>query len=96
MTVANRYVTGNLVRLWVSFRNEVDAPQDPTTVTLRVQDPSGQVSVYETLELTKTSVGEWEYRLPAELEGDYSYRWEGTGALTAAEEGMFVAETRLD
>lgn len=95
MTVANRYVTGNLVRVWVSFRNEVDTPQDPTTVTLRVEDPSGQVTVYEQLELTNTAVGEWEYRVPADLEGDYSYRWEGSGTLTAASEGMFVAETRL-
>lgn len=95
MTVANRYVTGNPVRLWVSFRNEAGLPQDPTNVKLTVKDPDGVEHEFEDEELTNTDVGEWEFLFLADEEGDYPYRWEGFGTLRAAAESMFVAETRL-
>lgn len=59
---------------------------DPTTITARVQDPDGTVTVYVYLtnsELTKDSTGIFELAITLTKAGQWWIRFEGTGACIA-------------
>ena len=88
---------GDLVRIAGSFTNAAGAAADPTSVTLRVRCHAD--SVYTT-EITNDSVGSYHYDYTVPSIGKAKrrtiyYRWEGTGAVQAVEEGSFVAVTRF-
>lgn len=91
---------GDQVRMRVQFTdpNNVDAAIDPTTVTLKHKDPSGNVTtlVYGTdVEVIKESTGTYYADITIDEAGQWSYKWFGTGAAVAAEEeGFYVHEQR--
>ena len=91
--------TGDMVRITASFTNASGVAADPTGVTLTVR--LNGVDTNYTLaggQVVKDSVGNYHYDLsiPSD-ESMYKieYRWQGTGAVTAAEEGMFYAVSRF-
>lgn len=66
---------------------------DPTTVTFRIKDPSGTITVYVYLtnsELVKDSAGNFHVDWKFSLSGDYYYRWEGSGATAPGEKEFRV------
>ena len=90
MTHPNSYDIGDGVRLKVTFTvNAVNS--DPTTVTLRVKDPSGNIDVYTyaLVQVTKSAVGIYYKDIFIDESGEWFYRWEGTGAVEAADESYF-------
>lgn len=87
----NNYETGNLVTITATFTNLSGAPADPSTVTLKVQDPEGVETVYTYAlgEITRTGVGAYSIAVAVAKAGFWTYRWEGTGTVYAAQEARF-------
>jgi hypothetical protein len=85
----NQYVLGTAIEVSVAFTNAAGAPADPTLVTLAVTDPAGAETTYDD-ELSNPAVGSYLTTFVADQVGDYRYRFEGTGALVAATEGVFT------
>lgn len=88
--MTNFYDRGDVVRLTANFTNLSNTATDPTAVALRVKQPDGTVVVYNyPATIAKDSTGQYHYDLSIAESGDYYYRYEGTGAVQAAAEGLF-------
>jgi len=98
MTIkANVYDIGDLVRLSAIFK-VLEVETDPSTVTVRIIDPSGvkEVLTYADEEVTRDTTGRYHYDLLITESGYWSYRWEGTGAVvTAAEARLYVRSSKF-
>lgn len=70
------------------------APTNPSSVQVKVRTPGGVVSTYAAATVpavTNPAVGTYQLVLPAAAEpGEWSYRFEGTGAVVAAGESSFT------
>lgn len=68
---------------------------DPTTVVLKVQDPEGNVDTYthSLAEVTKIGTGVYEKEIPLDDEGNWLWRWVGTGTVPTADEGNIVVRS---
>ena len=66
-------------------------PEDPTTVTLVVQDPLGieTSTVYPAAPIIKDSTGRYHADLVPDDGGLWHYRWEGSGLASGAQDGQF-------
>ena len=79
----NTYDKGDRARLKATFSDDAGALADPTAVVLRIKDPTGAVT---TPAPTRDSLGVYSYALSLNAEGEWHYRFEGTGAVEAAGE----------
>lgn len=86
----NTYDKGDAVRLKASF-TVASVFINPTTITLRVKDSDGTISVYTygAGQITMLSTGTFYKDVTVSNDGIWYYRYEGTGAVTAAGEGSF-------
>ena len=96
--MAGSYDKGDSVRCQGTFTlSGVDV--DPTTVTVKLQDPSGneEVFVYGTdPEIVRAAAGVYTIDVTLDEHGIWFYRWEATGNLIAAHEGNFyVADSEF-
>jgi len=91
--VSNVFAVGQRVRLSVAFADLSGTATDPTAVTLKVRNPGGvlMTKTYALAEVTKDSTGNYHYDLDVDLAGTWYYRYNGTGALVAANEAAFTA-----
>lgn len=78
----NTYDKGGRARLTANFY-DADVLGDPTAVVLRIKDPAGTVT---TPVPTHPSVGVYTHDLSLNAEGEWHYRFEGTGTIEAAAE----------
>jgi hypothetical protein len=87
------YHIGDKVKLTATFKDETGALADPTTVVFRALGPSASF-VYTTPDshIVRDSIGVYHVILSTDVSGDWAYRFEGTGALTAATERSFFVE----
>jgi hypothetical protein len=88
----NAYHVGQQVRVWARFTDIDGYAVDPTVITLKYVDPAGEVTTltYETnWAVTREDTGEYYAEFVATRAGTWRYRWESSGALTAAAEGQF-------
>jgi VCBS repeat-containing protein len=84
---------GDLVTLRVAFVDSAGEPVDPTTVTLTVQDPDGGQTSPST---SSSETGVYTGTVTPDASGVWRYRFTGTGAHVAVEEGSFeVAASRI-
>lgn len=84
---------GDRVRLFADFKDDAGVATN-TTVVLKVRDPAG---VTTTRTATPGATGHYEYLFnltgaDAQV-GRWYYRFEGSGTVTAAEEGTFVVRS---
>lgn len=89
----NTYDIGDQVRLEVIFRDEDGVEHDPTAVLCTVKESDGDTLYYaygDDPALTRDNTGTYYLDLIATKAGTWSYRWQGSGALTAAAEGSFI------
>jgi len=89
------YDKGDLVCLTATF-TLASVLTDPTTVTLKVKDPSGNVDTY-TLALSQvnnSSTGVYFKNISLDEAGYWYYQWAGTGAVESVEEDYLVVRTR--
>jgi hypothetical protein len=94
MTI-NYYKLGQKVRCTVNFTVS-GVLTDPTTVTCKVMDPSGNVLTYAypaAPELVKESTGIYHIDVIADEKKQWNFRFEGTGTCTAVEESTFGVRT---
>jgi len=85
---AQIYDVGDLVTLKVSFRVGT-INTDPTVITLKVKNPIGLVTLYTygvDSGLLRNAIGDYQFDLIVDTEGDWWYRWQGTGNCVAAED----------
>lgn len=86
----NQYIAGTNIVLTVNFKSAAGVLTDPTTVTAEVRLPDGTIAA---LTVAKTAVGIYTANYTPLVNGLFAYRFEGAGALVAAAEGAFVAQT---
>lgn len=89
----NYYDIGDRVHLTAVFTiSGVDS--DPTAIALMVKDPSGNIATYTfaLVQITKSAVGRYYKDISIDESGDWFYRWEGTGAVEAADEASLIGE----
>lgn len=87
----NIYKKGQKVRISVAFTVS-EVATDPTTVTAKIKDPSGNISSYVygvAGELVKDSTGNYHVDVTTDENAEWHYRFEGTGTCVAVEEGSF-------
>lgn len=96
MTDVKSYPYG--VRIKHTLRVHInDDPEDPTSLTVYLVDPSGTVS--GALTPTQEGKGFWTYQktytstAPSAVWGDWSIRWIGTGIAEGATERRFHINT---
>ena len=85
---------GQLVRLSVAF-TVASTATDPTAVTLKIRTPSNSTVTYTygtDGALVKDSTGNYHLDYTVAAKGLHIYRWAGTGAVVAAEEGSFTGK----
>ena len=90
--MANVYAKDSLVRISTEFTVS-GADSDPTTVKCFYKDPNNVVTtltygVGNTV--VRDAVGKYHVDISATIAGNWWYRFEGTGAVVAANEGEFV------
>jgi hypothetical protein len=87
---------GDVRRVSGSFTNPAGVATDPTTISVRWRHHRGTETtwVYGTdTQVVRDSAGVFHADIPITVSGLYYYKFEGTGAVQAAEEGTFLAET---
>jgi len=89
---------GDIVRVATTpgFTNAAGALTDPTVVRLKWRAAGGATTtwIYGTdSQIVRDSVGMFHADIPVVAAGLHYFRWEGTGAVIAAEESTFIAGT---
>lgn len=84
-TTINEYDIGDLVRVSAAF-TDVNSAASDTTVALKVLDPAGTTT---TPTVVHDSTGAYHYDISVNAMGTWYYRFEGTGVVQAASEGLF-------
>lgn len=93
--MAQVYDIGDRVRVTAEFRSLTGTLTDPTTIVFKLRSPRGTVTQLEygvDTALVRESVGRYYSDVDLNLPGTWCYRWAGTGAVQAAEEGTIVVE----
>lgn len=81
----NIFDVGDQIRLEATFTVDgTDA--NPTTVVGKVKDPNGAITLPT---VSASSTGVYYMDLYVGTDGDWYYRFEGTGSVVAACEGVF-------
>ena len=96
MTI-NIYKLGQRVRCAVTFTVS-STNTDPTTVKAKVKDPSGTVTTYTygtDAALVKDATGQYHLDVDTDENGEWHFRFEGTGACTAVEESSFYVHSNF-
>ena len=91
----NSYNLGDQVRLSAAFTDADGAPVDPTVVTVKYSDPTGDVTdlTYGVdVAVTQEAGGSYYVDFVPNRAGQWRYRWESSGAVTAAAEGAFLVQ----
>ncbi len=88
------YDKGDSVHITAVFEDENNVAVDPTLVTLKVMDPSGNIDSYTLAlaNLTKDSTGNYSADVDADEVGEWRYEWVSTGDAQGVEPGQFVVQ----
>ena len=97
--MANSYDKGSTVKIYNDpvFKTS-GAATDPTTVTLIVQDPAGTETsyTYAAGQVTKAATGSYYKEIQLNTSGTWHYRWVGTGACAAVDEGyLYIRDSEF-
>lgn len=97
MTVGFHQI-GDAVRIHTEtfpFELENGTDTDPTVTTFYMSEPDGVETAYVYLtdgQLTRSAAGKFSVTWTIAKIGRHEWRWKGTGAVTAADTGVFYAE----
>jgi hypothetical protein len=83
-----RLYVGTAVRLQCYFYLS-SVLTDPTTITLKIEDPSGNIDTYtySGAHITKSGTGDYYKNVSLDEEGSWKWRWVGTGTVESSDEG---------
>lgn len=96
---SNTYDLNDCVKFSVTFTDSAGTATDPTTVTLKLQDPNGvdTTYTYALAQVAKSGTGAYYKTMTITTAGEWYYRWEGAGAIVAAAEAMiYVRQSEFD
>ena len=83
------FVQGTLIRIKASFADINGTPTDPSTITFKVQDPNGAKTTYVyPSTIAKSSTGVYYIDVNLNVPLIWSFRYEGTGSITAASQAQ--------
>lgn len=86
------YDKGDAVRLAVQFKTIDEVNTDPTVITLTVKKPGLGTLTFTSASspsmIIRTGAGAYYLDLALDVAGVWRFKWFGSGALTAAEEGQ--------
>lgn len=85
------YDIGDTVHLTGAFVNTAGVATDPTAVVVTYKKPNGTVV---TGVAVKDSTGNYHCDITPDADGNWYYRWAGTGTIATAEEGIFYVRPR--
>ena len=85
--MTDTFVYGATVRFSVEFKNSLGAFADPTTVTLKTEDPTGTEATYA--DATQDATGKYHRDVQVSVPGGWVWRWIATGAVAQVDEGEF-------
>jgi hypothetical protein len=93
-TITYTYDVGDKIRCSVHFATVDGVNTDPTTITFKWLDPSGN-EASDTFGdpgslVVNTAVGYYHRDVSIDEEGQWFYRWEGTGVIQGAGEKSFL------
>ena len=77
---------GDQVTFFVDFTNAAGTAANPSTVTLKVENPDGTQTTYAQGSLSNPSTGRWEKAVTVDKPGRWWFRFEGTGSIQLAQE----------
>ncbi len=86
------YISGNKPRLSIAFKNVAGTLTDPTGVRFVIRAPGGGETIYiygTHAALVKDSTGNYHVDFEVIAPGTWTYRFEGSGDLIAADERKF-------
>jgi hypothetical protein len=86
----NGLIVDNTIRLSVTFSGLDGNPVAPTTVVLKLKAPSGAVVTMAEPDVVNTATGAYQADVAFQEAGQHAYRWEGTGNVTVAAQGMIT------
>lgn len=89
----NVYDIGDQVRVSVVFTDEYGVEHDPTSLLCQIKNADGVETYYtygESPALTRENTGTFYVDVLATKAGTWHYRWQGSGAITAAAENSFM------
>lgn len=86
--MADAYNVGDGVRITATFTDLSGTVNDPTSVTFQAKDPHNTIT---TQAVTKQATGIYYTDLLLTAPGIWHYRFVGTGAVAAANEGQLTA-----
>lgn len=93
----NLYDIGDVIRVRGTFTNSAGVGVDPSSLSLQYRrilaDPLSYTTVDYTL-VTRVAAGYFYYDLTPTEEGEWGYRWTGTGNNAAAAESRFKIRIR--
>ncbi len=86
--MASKWFPGDTARCECYFY-VASALTDPTTITFKIENPAGTITTYTYAgaTITKNATGDYYIDVNLATEGTYHWRWVGTGAVAAADEG---------
>lgn len=96
--MAEIYDINDQPRITNTFTNLAGDATDPTAVTCNVKSPSGTTTVYTygtDANLTKLETGVYALDLPLTESGCYKWKFNGTGALIASDQGRINVRRSL-
>lgn len=89
----NCYHKGDRPRVSAEFEDSSGNAVDPTTLTFKYTDPSGNVSTLEyggsPADIVKDSTGNYHIDIDADEAGEWFYKWIATGNAQGGEPGQF-------
>jgi len=91
------YDRGDLVRLTATFQIG-GVNTDPTAVYLYIRSATGALTTLQygvDGAIVKSATGVYRYDYSASAAGNVTYRWAGTGAAQAAEQGSFFVSDEV-
>lgn len=94
MSIVPVHHVGDLVRVTAAFEDVDGAAVDPTTVTLKVMDPSGNIDEYTYAggDVSRSAAGSYYRDVTVDEAGDWRCWWVSTGSGQGAEPTQFIVE----
>lgn len=91
-------IVGDSERITITITSFDGAAADPTTLTLEIKDPSGNVTTYTYAggDITKSSTGVYYKVLPVYDEaGRWDWEWQAAGAVNVVSHGSRYVQAQL-
>jgi len=89
------YDIGDQIRLKATFNNPSGVPTAPTDIYVKIRTPAGVKTTYHygdappNDQIKKETTGAYYIDVSITASGYWTYRWEGTGTIVAAEEAQY-------